>query len=283
MRIALAAVSVSLVLAPAAAAQGLCTPSADSHEAQLFQAYSVPLAYAFAGSSGALAPGALRLMVEGTYLPDIDEDIRTPTTCRPGKGPEHTDFLFAYPRPRAAVGLPGGLQLEASWVPPVRLNGVKSDLVGFSLDRGFPIGTTGTELLLRAHATFGVIQAPITCDDERLTDPSTECFQGSRSDDHYHPNIFGVEGIFAWSLGGGRVRPFIGAGANVLRPRFQVNFTNRLGQLDNTKVEVDMTRGALLGGATWASPGGIGLTGEVYAAPGDAVTGRVAVSYDFRR
>ncbi|MGH7498353.1 MAG: hypothetical protein ACREL3_05830 [Gemmatimonadales bacterium] len=283
MRASLAALWVSLLFRPCTvAAQGLCTPPKDSHEAQLLAAYSVPLAYAFAGSTGTLAPGAVRLMLEGTYLPKIAEDIRTPTICRPGKGPENTDLLFAYPRPRAAIGLPGGLQLEASWVPPVRLNQVKSNLVGFSLARGFPIGASGTELMLRAHGTFGVIQGPITCDDEELADPSTECYLGTRSDDHYHPNILGVEGIFAWSLGGGRVRPFVGAGANVLHPRFQVNFTNQFGALDNTKVEVDMTRGALLGGATWVAASGLGLTGEIYGAPGDAVTGRVALSYLLR-
>lgn len=284
MRASLAALWVSLLIHPGtAAAQGLCTPPKDSHEAQLFEAYSVPLAYAFAGSTGTLAPGAVRLALEGTYLPNIDEDIRTPTICRPGKGPENTDLLSAFPRPRAAIGLPGGFQFEASWVPPVRLNQVRSNLVGLSLARGFPIGGRGTELLLRAHGTFGVIQGPFTCDDGELADPSTECYQGTRSDDHYHPNIFGLEGIFAWSLGDGRVRPFVGAGANVLHPRFQVNFTNRFGALDNTRVEADLTRGAFLGGATWAAARGLGLTGEIYGAPGDAVTGRVAVSYELRR
>jgi hypothetical protein len=283
MRLAPAVVCIPLLLrAGLAAAQGTCTPPTNSHEAQMFAAYSVPLAYAFAGTSAPLSSGGMRLLLEGTYLPDIAEDIRTPTICRPGKGPENTDFLFAYPRPRAVVGLPGGLRLEASWIPPVRLNQVKSNLMGLSLDRGVPVGPRGAALVLRAHATFGSIRAPITCDEEDLADPSSECFQGTKSDDHYHPNIFGLEGIFAWSLGGGRARPFIGAGINILHPRFQVNFTNRFGSTDSTRVEVDMTRGALFGGATWAAAGGFGLTGEIYGAPGDAVTGRLVASYALR-
>jgi hypothetical protein len=284
MRPSLVALSVSLLLRAApAAAQGFCAPPKDSHEAQMFAAYSVPLAYALAESPSPLRPGAVRLGLEVTYLPDIDEQLRTATVCRPGKGPENTDFLFAYPRPRAAVGLPAGFRFEVSWIPPVRLNGVKSNLVGISLDRGIPLGSRAGELLLRAHATFGLIRAPITCDDNDLADPSSECFQGTRSDDRYHPNIFGVEGVFAWSLGGGTVRPFIGGGANVLHPRFQVNFTNQFGSLDDTRVEVDLTRGALFAGATWTPSPGLGLSGSIYAAPGDAVTGRVVLSYAVRR
>ena len=48
---------------------------------------------------------------------------------------------------------------------------------------------------------------------------------------------------------------------------------------DNRKVEVDLTRGALFAGATWAAAQRVGLSGEIYGAPGDAMTGRVALSY----
>ena len=279
MRIAPVLCVLLALRAGPAAAQGTCTPPADSHEAQMFAAYSVPLAYAFGEASGALPPGAVRLMLEGTYLPKIAEDLRTATFCRPGKGPENTHFLFAYPRPRMAVGLPAGFRFEASWIPPVRLNQVESNLVGLSLDRSIPIGSGGAEVVLRAHATLGLIRAPITCDEENLADPSSECFQGTKSDDHYHPNIFGAEAVYAWSLGQGKVHPFMGAGVNILHPRLQVNFTNSAGSTDSTRVEVNMTRGALLAGATWAAAGGFGLTGEIYGAPGDAVTGRVVASY----
>jgi hypothetical protein len=62
-----------------------------------------------------------------------------------------------------------------------------------------------------------------------------------------------------------------------------VNFTNQFGSTDSTRVEVNLTRGALLAGATWLASPGLGLTGEIYASPGDAVTGRVALSYAIRR
>ena len=277
------ALGLALSFGPAAMeAQVLCSPPKDSHEAQLFAALSVPLAFSLVEAPGGLAPGAVRLGLEGTYLPNIDQDIRTSTICRPGKGPENTDLLSAFPRPRGAVGLPGGLRLEVSWIPPIRLNQVKSNLVGLSLERGVPVGGRGIGLTVRAHGTFGLIQGPFTCDDENLRDPASECFQGTRSDDRYHPNIFGLEGALGWSLGGGRVRPFLGGGVNLLHPRFQVNFTNQFGVLDNTRVRVNRTRGVLFGGATWMAAPRLGLSGQIYSSPGDEVTGRVTLNYLIR-
>jgi hypothetical protein len=46
---------------------------------------------------------------------------------------------------------------------------------------------------------------------------------------------------------------------------------------------VNMTRGVMLAGATWLPSHELGLTGEIYAIPGDAVTGRVSLSHAVRR
>ena len=260
-------------------AQGDCFPPTDSHEAQLFAALAVPLAFSLAEAPAVGPPGQVRVALEATYLPDVDEELRTPTICRPGKGPDNTDLLFGFPRPRVSVGLPAGLLFEASWVPPVRLSGVKASLVGLSLQRSFPIAKEGTFLTLRTHSAFGLIRAPITCDEDALRDDTSECFQGTLSDDRYHPNTFGAEAAVSWLLGQGRIRPFLGGGLNILHPRFQVNFTNQFGETDNRKVEVDLTRGALFAGATWAPAGGFALSGQIYSSPGDAVTARLAASY----
>ncbi|MDQ3137423.1 MAG: hypothetical protein M3Q93_07540 [Gemmatimonadota bacterium] len=286
MRHAVLAIGLTVALAAGSArtahAQRLCRPTSDSHEAQLLAALAVPLAYGTVEAPAVPVPGAVRVALEVTYLPDVDEVIRTATQCRPGKGPEHTDLLFAFPRPRVMVGLPAGLLVEASWIPPVRLNGVQSHLVGLSVARGFVLGGRGSRLTLRAHSTFGRIRAAITCPDEELENTQSECFEGTRSDDRYHPTTFGAEGVLGWSLGEGRLRPFVGAGLNLLRPRFQVNFTDRFGTLDDTRVEVNLARGALFAGATWTVARGLGLSGEIYGAPGDAVTGRLLVSFALR-
>ena len=257
-----------------AAAQGDCFPGPQSNEAKTMAIYAVPLAFGRATAPD-LYPG-FKAGVEVAYLPKVSDATATPTVCRPGKGPEHTDLLFALARPRFGMPLPLGLTLQASWVPPVRVNGVKANLFGLSVERAFG-RPDGLVAALRAHATFGSVHAPITCDDTALADAASECFGGTRSDDRFSPNILGLDLAIGGTLANGRLRPYGGAGYNRLQPRFQVNFTNQFGELDNRRVEVNLNRLAVFGGATWRIAERLDLSGELYAAPADAMTGRVTV------
>lgn len=257
-----------------AAAQADCYPPADSHEAQTLAIYSVPLAYSAAASPLRMTAGRVQVGLELSSLPTIDSVTATPTVCRPGKGPENTDLLFAFPRPRVLIALPAGFTVDASWVPPVRVSGVKANLFGIGLGKAFALGAQVT-LRVRAHGTFGRINAPITCGQDALADPNSECYQGTLSDDRYQPNIFGLDLATGFSLAGGKLSPYLGGGYNRLQPRFQVNFTNSAGETDNRKVIVDLNRAVLFGGMTWAASRRIHLSGELYGALGDAVTGRL--------
>lgn len=251
----------------------VCRPPTSSNEAKTFAIFSVPLTF-----SPVLAPEAhprFQVGLEGTYLPKVGSATATATICQPGKGPEDTDLLFAVPRPRIEVPLPMGLALEASWIPPVRLNGVKANLFGVSLAKNVPVGSFVASL--RAHGTFGTIHGPITCDQTALADPASECFNGTRSDDKYSPNIIGADLTLGRTMLGGRLRPYVGGGYTRLQPRFQVNFTNQFGNVDSTRVEVNLNRAVLFGGATWQVANRLSATTEAYAAPADALTVRVAV------
>jgi hypothetical protein len=267
-------VAVILRWPPIAIAQDDCFPGPASNEAKTMASFAVALAFG-RGSAPELYPG-FTAGLEVSSIPGVSDAIATPTICRPGKGAENTDLLFAIPRPRIGMPLPMGLTLQASWVPPIRVNGVKANLFGFSLEKAFG-SLDGLVAAVRAHATLGSVRAPITCADEELDDPTTECFRGSRSDDRLSPNIMGVDVAIGVSLAGGRLRPYGGAGYNRLQPRFQVNFTDQGGVLDDRRVEVDLDRLIVFGGATWELGTRLGITGEVYSAPADAVTGRVIV------
>lgn len=273
-RAAIVVLAVVLGWPPLAAAQGDCFPGPESNEAKTMAIFAVPLAFS-RGGAPELFPG-FKAGLELAYLPKVDDVTATPTVCRPGKGPEHTNLLFGIPRPRFGMPLPFGLTLQASWIPPIRVNGVKANLFGLSLEKAFG-RMDGLVAALRAHATFGSIHAPITCDDRALEDAASECFRGTRSDDRLSPNIMGVDFAVGGSLADGRLRPYGGAGYNRLQPRFQVNFTNQFGELDDRRVEVNLNRLVMFGGATWDVTGRLGVTGEVYAAPADAVTARVIV------
>jgi hypothetical protein len=274
MRRAAAAVMLALGWPAAAAAQGDCFPGPESNEAKTLAIFAVPLAFG-RGSAPEVFPG-FRAGIELAYLPNVDDATATPTTCRPGKGPENTDLLFALPRPRIGLPLPFGLALQASWVPPVRVRGIKANLIGLSVEKAFG-NLEGLVAALRVHATFGSVRAPITCDDQALEDPASECFGGTRSDDRLSPNIMGIDLAVGGPLAEGRLRPYGGVGYNRLQPRFQVDYTNQYGDLDDRRVEVDLDRFVMFGGATWQTTERLSVTGELYAAPADAITGRVVV------
>lgn len=274
LRRALVLGATLVAVGPRLAAQTVCRPPDGSHEASTLATFSVPLAFSGAAPPE-LHPG-FSVGLEGAYLPRIDRTTATPTICRPGKGAENTNLLFALPRPRIQIPLPLGLAFQASWVPPVRVAGVKANLFGISLAKSFG-RRDGAVLGLHAHATFGSIHAPITCNDAALDDPASECFNGRRSDDRYAPNIAGADVSLGWSMAAGRLRPFLGGGYNRLQPRFRVNFTNQFGDVDHTRVEVNLDRVALFGGAQWQLTPRLGVVGEVYAVPTDAVTWRLVV------
>jgi len=67
------------------------------------------------------------------------------------------------------------------------------------------------------------------------------------------------------SFSGGTVRPFVGGGYTRLMPRFQVDYTNSLGIVDNTKVESNLNAAALFGGLTWDLARRWSLTGQVFS------------------
>jgi hypothetical protein len=229
-----------LVLPGILRAQEDCYPGPESNEAKTLAIFSVPLAYSPLAAPVREQP-SWRLGLEVSTIPDVDDETATPTICRPGKGPENTDLLPALVRPRVVARLGAGLVLDASWVPPVRINGVKSNLFGVAL--GWNSAMSGSVTFgARVHGTFGEVNAPITCPEEALADPASECFEGTESDDSYKPNIFGADVRLGFGAAASKVHPYAGLGYSRLQPRFQVNFTNSAGELDNRRVIVDLNR-----------------------------------------
>ena len=66
------------------------------------------------------------------------------------------------------------------------------------------------------------------------------------------PNILGAAVTIGIPMAHGRLRPYAGTGYNRLHPRFQVHFINQFGNLDDRRVEVDLQRLAVFGGAQGA-------------------------------
>jgi hypothetical protein len=265
------------ILAPGVAAQEPdCFPSQSSNEARMMARFDVPLAFSAVTAPRRSPAGHIELGLELSYVPGVDPALAIPTECRPNKlRPENTDIISVIPRPRVALALPWGFGVEASWIPPFRISDARANLVGIALSRTTAIQGGAVLLNIRAHGTFGVVNGPITCDDAAIQDATSICYQGTRSDDSFHPNVYGIDAAFGWQLGRA-LRPYMGAGYSRLAPRFQVNFTNQFDQTDRRRVIVDMDRGVLFAGATWQATRAFEISGEVYSAPADAVTVRVA-------
>jgi hypothetical protein len=124
----------------------------------------------------------------------------------------------------------------------------------------------------RIHALLGSLTAPVTCDDDALNDPLSECFSGTRSSDTWRPGVFGMD--FTVRLTGEALQPYFGVGYSRLSPRFRVNFTNAVGETDRRRVEVDLNRVAVFAGVS-AGVGAAVLAGEGYFTVHDRATVRV--------
>jgi hypothetical protein len=278
MRAAAYALGALFIAAPLAA-QGDCFPRSNSREADLFAHFSTPLAFGNAAAPTLHYPGAVLLGLEASLLPDASDRIATPTTCRPGKGPENVNILPGFIRPRLGYSLGNGNVLEVSWIPPVKVDGVKANLWSFAFSRSVLLNPKGAVLMGRLHGTIGSIRAPFTCDEDALQDDNSECFEGELSNDKFSPNISGVELAVGWAWAGGRFRPYLGGGYNILHPRFQVDFTNSAGEHDDRKVEVNLSRWVVFGGVTLQATPRFGLSAEGYSSPADNVTARVKLAY----
>ena len=131
-------------------------------------------------------------------------------------------------------------------------------------------------------ASFVGVKGPITCSRAALqtSSASQPCYGTNPSKDSYNPNVRGIEAVL--SRPSGAVRWYAGAGINSTASYFTVDFTDQRGFRDNNTVEINLTRVALLGGATWSVLPSIALSAQIYSVPEDATTGRLGIAWRAR-
>jgi hypothetical protein len=227
--------------------------------------YSGPFEFSWLGPMKVLPAGSINIGLDVTAVPSPPSSIGIVDVCYTQKS-EHTGLSNVLPRPRIAIGLGDGFSLEAMYLPPVTISEATANVGSVALAWTTPLSTSyAVNLTIRAHATFGEVQGPITCPRSALqqTDPTGVCWGNAPSKDTYRPDVAGAEvGVSSET---GVLRWFGGAGLSSVMPRFQVGFTSVNGSTDNTKVHVDLTRFTLL-----------------YSVPQDVTTGRVGLSWRVR-
>ena len=263
-----------------------CRPPRNSHEARLLAFYEAPLVFSMAATPTRLTSGELRVAAEAGNVPSPSAALQRPEFCYQPHS-EHTSLTPAFGRPRITLGLPAGFALEASYLPPVTVGGATPHLASVALARpiDYIVGKREVTLALRAHGTFGRVRGAITCPSSALqtADATAPCYGTRPSRDNFYPGMFGSEGAIGLRPRGGRVALYVGGGANWLRPRFRVGFTDATGYVDSTEVEARLVRGSAFGGVTVRATNALQLSGQVYSVPEDVTTLRVTVEYRVRQ
>jgi hypothetical protein len=288
VRVATAATLFGTPLVSFAQTGVVCKPPRESNEAKLLAFYATPIAFSSGGMPTPLRAGQIRVGFDAAYVPSPSREMQQPEACYGVKKTENTDLSPVFPRPRLALGLPGGLLLEGSYLPPITVADAEPNLGSVAIAR--PVRLKGDDekgsvsLLLRAHATMGRVRGSITCPKKALQtqNQSAACYGSSASSDTYKPNMFGGEAGVAKQSAGDRWGAYATGGMTWLRPRFQVGFQYEGSAFDDTKIEVDLTRFAASAGAWYRVATKAAITGELYSVPTDATTFRFGGAYTFR-
>lgn len=281
----------SLVVVPALAAQERTVQRHDftEPEGRLIAYYSSALAFSPVGAPRALPPWTLELGGEATYVPPLSESQRRSSTDKP----QATNLAPLLPRPRVALALPGDMQVEGSWVPPLRVFGVRANLLSLALSRVLmtpgPLRVSG-----RIVGLTGTIRGPITC-GQALRDSAEPDLRfyyraicnGRESDDRFLPRQLSGELLTTQSLAAmlsGRLSPYAGVGVRAERTRFDIGVINDDGSRDpdHPILELRAVRPYGMIGASWAARDRVRASGELFWAPGSVFTVRAAAAFRVR-
>jgi hypothetical protein len=287
MRTLWGALAATVIWAGAAGAQ--CKVSSESNEGKLLAFYSVPLVFSAATEPESAPPGSIRIGFEGEYIPKPSAEIEHTGKCFLQKT-EHTSLSPVFGRPRITIALPASFAVEASYLPPVKIANAKPNLgsVAISHTQRLPFSRPAGNavLMVRANATFGNVKGPITCPKSSLqtTTPTAACYGTNPSNDTFSPNMYGIDVLAGIRPLSGTFGYYAGIGANRIDPHFQVGFTDGLGGVDVTKVQLQNpeTRMSLTAGATAYLQHRIDLGAQVFSVPQDLTTFRVGAGLSFR-
>lgn len=167
----------------------------------------------------------MEIGAEAGSIPHLSKDERT--VGFNGTKEEDLNHSPIFARPRVTIGLPWRAALTVSYVPPVRIAGLKPHLFAFALERPLyesdPV-TVG----LRFYGQVGKVTGPITCWDDVVKFPpgSPENPYGceEESNDRAGQNYLGLEVSAAWRLEQlGGLTPWAAVAGNYLDTEAQVN------------------------------------------------------------
>ncbi len=169
--------------------------------------------------------GSVEIAAEAGWIPHLSLGERT--VGFNGTKEEDLNHSPLFARPRVTIGLPWRTALTLSYVPPIKIAGLKPHLFAFALERPLyerdPL-TIG----LRFYGQVGKVTGPITCYSDVVKFPpgSNENPYGceEKSNDRAGQNYLGLELSAAWRLEQlGGLTPWAAVAGNYLDTEAQVN------------------------------------------------------------
>lgn len=242
--------------------------------------YAAPMTFVAVDGAQPLTPWSVRVLGEATYIPDVPASQRLSEVCYSEKG-ENTGLSPMLPRPRVLLGLPAGVALELSYLPPITIADATPSLLGAAISVA-TVRPSGTHLAARVHTTAGFVEGPVTCARSALqTNPLKPCYGTEPSNDRFAPNVWGGELLVGRSVAN-RWRLHGAVGAVRMTPRFTVNFRSASGFVDNTPVEQTFTRITASVGATAAVTPVLGVGAQLFTVGAEGASGRLVLEWRAR-
>ena len=244
-------------------------------EGRIMGYYSAALAFTSISAPRAGARG-LEAALELTYLPPLSEAQRSGGFSKT----ESTNLMPVVPRPRIAYGLPWDTRFEASYVPPLKVFGVRASLLSVALSH--PMLQTGrVNLTARIAGSSSRVVGPITCNKAIEDEPGGRVFfskvcHGRESEDAFHAPALSLEVLGTRSVTGPFL-PYAGLGVRSEHDKFKVGVKRFNGSPDpdHPTLEMSVTRPYGMLGATWMRSPRTSLSGELFYAPGSLLTIRL--------
>ncbi len=238
----------------------------NSPEAWALKYFSAVTTFTAIGPPVFRQPGAIDFGLEGGWIPHLSESQRL--VGFGGTALEDLNKLAVYGRPRLTVGLPGGFSAEAGWVPPVGINGQRTNLFDAALERPFFVGdswATGGRL----YGQVGHSKGDYTCSEDVVAQPPgspgnpKNC--DARSTDSATLDNVGAALTGGVKVGGGgNIHFAVGGTYNDLV--FQVGaFTG--GKPDNTRLATHGWTGWVAAGAGWPLGKTASIAAEAFYSP----------------
>lgn len=251
----------------------------DDPEGRLIGYYSAALLFSPLGPPERLRTWAFDAGLEIGYIPELSEAQRTAFQDKP----EATNLAPVLLRPRVSLRLPGAVQTELSWVPPLQVFDVEANLFSVALSR--PFEPSGVLVAPRVLATWGTVRGAITCyEDMPLGTQSESVYytavcHGRPSEDEFKPRHFSAEVLVSRPISRLPFLPYAGIGVLWEKTVFDIGVIKPDGSrdADHPILELEATRPYGYVGGTVEAWRSTRFTGELFYAPGSLFTARVFV------